>query len=1317
MEEKSGNLEFRINGKLWTSKKEIDPELTLLELIREEIGLTGTKLGCGEGGCGACTVEVDGETMNSCLLPVNAVHGKSVVTVEGIGDAKNPHIAQKTLAEGHGSQCGFCTPGFVMSLYNAYNKKKHCASACSGASANTEEKEVDIENCFDGNLCRCTGYRPIIEAADKLLYAENNENGKLNGLHNVDNLGQGTETNVIFGDGKKWYIPKTTAELLELKSLYPQAKLIAGNTEVGVENRFKHTSNPIQIFIKDVKELSYVKIEDDTLLVGGAATLSTLQKVLKAANLQNYQTQTSKAIVSMLTYFASNQIRNAATLSGNIATASPISDMNPTLLGLGASLVLSKLKNNKKISRTLPLDNFFISYRRTELQEDEVIEQIRVPLNRSDESVAVFKQSRRKEDDIAIVNACFKIGLNATGEIKNARLAYGGVSVKSVLATRTQEFLVGKIWCQETVDAASKIILEEINLPDNVPGGMPKYRMSLCVSFLQKFFAQTVEAHDICGTTYMDKSHPKMKSTQVFVNEKAGMQDSKHVATLEDIRAPVGEPISHRAALLQCTGEAKYVDDEFTTSSCLHGALVLSTESHARILLESLNSAVDSVQKNLGFDSFFSAKDISEDQNIFGPVRMDEMVFREETVTSIGQVIGIVLADTHRKAKECAYNIQRLIKYEKLEPVVISIQDAREQGSFYPFNSEIITGNVSEGFTKADKIVSGSVRMAGQEHFYLETQGTMVTPGENGELIVVSSTQNPEKTQKFCAKACGVPRNKVVSKVKRMGGGFGGKETRNIYVAAAAAVASIKTQRQVKVILDRDDDMVSSGTRHPFVGEYKVGFTNDGMITAVEVDLFSNAGYSHDLSESVMERALFHIENSYKVPNLSVRGRLCKTNTPTNTAYRGFGGPQGMLVCETYMQHIANELNVTVEKIRELNMYKQGQKTHYGQTLVESPLRRLYSEVMDSAQIVKRQEDIKLFNSQNKTLKRGLTVIPTKFGISFTAKFMNQAGALVNVYTDGTVLVSHGGTEMGQGLHTKMIQVAAKEFGIPVDSVHISETSTDKVPNSSPTAASASSDMYGMAVLDACEQINERLAPLRKENPNISFVALVNKAYFSRIDLSAHGFYKTPYLGYQFDLAKTNPEIEQQAFNYYTFGAAASEVEIDCLTGDFRVLRTDIVMDLGKSLNPAIDIGQIEGGFIQGLGWCMIEEPVWGHREENKSFDWLPEGACFTKGPGAYKIPASGDVPEEFNVRLLDNSPNPKAVHSSRAVGEPPFFLGSSVFFAAKEAIKAYRKQNNRSEWFEADCPLSSERIRMACLDSITDQVNADDKYKPGLFV
>ncbi|KAG8389014.1 hypothetical protein BUALT_Bualt02G0185300 [Buddleja alternifolia] len=1331
--------------------------LTLLEYLRD-IGLTGTKLGCGEGGCGACTVMISyfdqnskkcvHRSVNACLAPLYSFEGMHVITVEGVGNRRyGLHPIQESLAQSHGSQCGFCTPGFIMSMY-----------ALLRSSQKPPTKE-DIEENLAGNLCRCTGYRPIIDAfrvfarTNDALYTNqssslsssefvcpstgkpcscgqnikddkettkrvicNSDTLKPTSYSDIDGAAY-TEKELIFppellsrkltnlclngSSGLKWYRPLKLHHVFDLKARYPDAKLVAGNTEVGIETRLKSIHYPVVIHVAHVPELNRLIIKDEGLEIGAAVKLSELVKILKVVvdERDPFQTSSCRSILEQLKWFAGTQIRNVASIGGNICTASPISDLNPLWMASGAKFQISDCKGNIRIC---PAENFFLGYRKVDLASNEILVSVLLPWNKPYEFVKEFKQAHRRDDDIAIVNAGMRVFLGRREKkwvVSDASIVYGGVAAFSISANETKKFLIGKRWNKELLQSALEVLEKDIVLKENAPGGMVEFRKSLILSFFFKFFLWVCQQME--GMETFDETVPRshLSAIKPFHHPSViGSQDYEIVKR----GTAVGAPEVHLSAKLQVTGEAEYTDDVPMPPNGLHAAMILSKKPHARIL--SIDDAA--AKSSPGFAGIFFATDVPGEKWI-GPIVTDEELFASETVTCVGQVIGVVVADTHENAKLAARKVH--IKYEEL-PAVLSIEDAIKSNSFHPNTEKCLrNGDAELCFLsgQCDKIIEGEVHVGGQEHFYLEPNSTLIWTTDGGnEVHMISSTQAPQKHQKYVARVLGLPMSKVVCKTKRIGGGFGGKETRSASLAAVAAVPSYLLNRPVKITLDRDVDMMTTGHRHSFLGKYKVGLKNDGKILALDLEIFNNGGNSLDLSLAVLERAMFHSDNVYEIPNVRIRGKVCFTNFPSNTAFRGFGGPQGMIIAENWIQRISMEVKKSSEEIREINFQREGSVMHYGQKLEYFTLERLWDELKASCDFLTTRKEVEQFNLNNRWKKRGIAIIPTKFGISFTAKFMNQAGALVQVYTDGTVLVTHGGVEMGQGLHTKVAQVAASCFNIPLSSVFISETSTDKVPNASPTAASASSDIYGAAVLDACEQIKARMDPIASKRNFGSFAELAIACYMERVDLSAHGFFKTPDIGFDWETGKGVP------FRYFTYGAAFAEVEIDTLVGDFHTRRADVILDLGFSLNPAIDIGQIEGAFVQGLGWVALEELKWG----DSAHKWIPPGCLYTSGPGSYKIPSVNDVPFKFSISLLKDAPNDKAIHSSKAVGEPPFFLASAVFFAIKDAIIAARAEAGLADWFPLDNPATPERIRMACVDEFTKPF-IDSGFRPKLSV
>ncbi|XP_068088896.1 xanthine dehydrogenase/oxidase isoform X2 [Hyperolius riggenbachi] len=1289
--------------------------MTLLTYLRRKLGLPGTKLGCGEGGCGACTVMVSRfclfqqkilhYSVNACLAPVCSLHHTSITTVEGIGSTKTRlHPIQERIAKSHGSQCGFCTPGIVMSLYALLR-------------TTPQPSMEEIENAFQGNLCRCTGYRPILQGfktfAKEGCCGKRSANGccmsekEDNEVHTPAALFDPSEfkpldptQEPIFppelllhkdvprkqlcfrGDGVTWIQPSSLDELLTLKAQYPDAKLVVGNTEVGIETKFKNMRYPVIIAPSWIPELNSVEHTQEGICFGASCTLAMMGDVLQKAveEFPSQKTDVFRAVLEQLRWFAGQQIRNVAAIGGNIMTASPISDLNPVFLASGSRLRLLSQESRRTV---LMDEHFFTGYRKTILKPQEILLSIEIPFSEEGEYFSAFKQASRREDDIAIVTSGMMVKFKPdTHQVEKIRLSYGGMAPVTVLAMETCKELVGREWNDSLLQDACRSLSSEMALDPGVPGGMVEFRQTLTLSFFFKFYLTVLKKmeRDFNGNNTLHETVPLNyeSATDLFEKpETTGVQLFQEVPAGQDPEDYVGRPIMHLSAMKQATGEAVYCDDVPHYENELYLALITSTKAHAKITSIDVSAA----QNTPGLVRLLFAKDIPG-SNVTG-VMHDEEIFAEKVVTCIGQVVGAAVADTQENAQRAAKAVK--VAYEEREPI-ITIHDAIDKQSFYLPTKKIEKGNIEKGFQEADHIFEGDMYMAGQEHFYLETNCCIAVPkGEDGEMELFASTQNTTETQVSAAHAIGVPSNRIVARVKRMGGGFGGKESRSTVLSTVVALAAHVTGRPVRCMLDRDEDMLITGGRHPFLGTYKVGCKKSGHITALDISYYANAGNSADLSYPIVDRCLFHMDNCYKIPNIKGCGYLCKTNLPSNTAFRGFGGPQGMIVAEAWMSEIAQVCQLPPEHVRKLNMYQEGDLTHFNQKLEAFNVHRCWEECLRSSNYQERKLAIDKFNRQHRWKKRGIAIIPTKFGISFTLSFLNQAGALVHVYTDGSVLLTHGGTEMGQGLHTKMIQVASKALGIPTSKIHISETSTNTVPNTSPTAASVSSDLNGMAIYNACQTLLERLEPYKKANPKGSWESWITSAYQDRVSLSATGFYKIDGIGYDPQKNQGNPS------NYFSYGVACSEVEIDCLTGDHKNLRTDIVMDVGTSLNPAIDIGQVEGAFVQGLGLFTLEE-----------LKYSPEGNLYTRGPGMYKIPAFGDIPAEFNVSLLRDCPNKKAIYSSKAVGEPPLFLAASLFYAIKDAITAARAESGITGRFRLDSPATPERIRNACVDQFT---------------
>ncbi len=734
--------------------------------------------------------------------------------------------------------------------------------------------------------------------------------------------------------------------------------------------------------------------------------------------------------------------------------------------------------------------------------------------------------------------------------------------------------------------------------------------------------------------------------------------------------------LKHDSAVKHVTGQSVYVND-MAASRQLVGRVVYSPEAHARISLLDIKAAL----KASGVAAILTSKNIPG-KNQMGPVVDDEPCLADDEVSFIGQAVVLIAAET----EEAALAAEKLIRieYEALE-AVLSLPEAIKKNTLISPARLIESGQPDDIFKSAPHLLSGELETGAQEHWYLETQSALAIPGEGHEMLVHASSQNPAETQAIVAEVLGVSKNEIEVEVRRMGGGFGGKETQANHVAAWAALLARATKRPVGIHLFRDDDQKMTGKRHRFLSKYQLAFNDEGRILAYSVELNSDAGATTDLSRAILERAMLHVENAYYIPHMRIVGKAYRTNLPSNTAFRGFGGPQGMAVIENAIDRMARFLKKDPTVLRKLNFYGINERniTPYGETIANNHLHVIYDQLLESSDYWNRRHEIEKFNGEHEFVKRGISLTPVKFGISFTTAFLNQAGALVHIYNDGTIAVNHGGTEMGQGLHTKIHGITAGEFGVSPDMIKLSVTSTAKVPNSSATAASSGSDLNGMAVKNAIEKLKSRLAEVAADELNarlkkdsivptqlifsenfvfsstypdekIAFADLVSQAYLKQVSLSATGFYKTPGIFYDRELGKGNP------FYYYAYGMAVSEVELDVLTGEYKLLRSDILHDVGDSLNEEIDIGQVEGGFIQGVGWVTTEE-----------IKWDKQGRLLTHSPDTYKIPTVNDIPGIFNVELLKGYPNEGTIRKSKAVGEPPFMLAFSVWLAIKDSISA----------------------------------------------
>ncbi|XP_075466161.1 aldehyde oxidase 1-like [Ascaphus truei] len=1198
----SDKLIFYVNGQKIVEKN-ADPEEMLVSYLRKKLRLTGTKVSCGGGGCGACTVMISTihpvskkilhYAATACLIPICSLYGRAVTTTEGIGNSTTRlHPVQERIAKAHGSQCGFCTPGMVMSMYSLLRN-------------HPEPTMEDIYETLSGNLCRCTGYRPILDGCKTFVKnasccqgegredccMKEKENKQAASNKNTPKLfnekdflpydvtqelifppelmlmlsGHGKQMVVFHGERITWFSPATLGELLELKAKYRKAPLVAGNTTVGPQMKFEGVFHPVIISPVRIPELYAVTTNDLGITIGAACSLNEVKRILSetVSHLPEDKTKIFRALTQQLSTLAGQQIRNMASVGGHIISKSSISDLNP-ILATGSAILNVASKTG---TRQIPLnDKYFTGFGTSALKSEEILLSVLIPYSKKGQFVSAFKQAERLENANAIVNAgmsvLFKEG---TDIIMKMAIFYGGIGSTTVYAKNTSHAFIGRQWDEKMLSEASRMVVEEVILPGSAPGGMVEYKRTLAISFLFKFYLQVSQEMNK-PVTSLAKAPEYLSATREFEKEMPKTsQIFQEVNPSQPAEDPIGKPIVHQSGIKQATGEAVYVDDMPAVDRELFMAFVLSTRAHAKVLSIDVSEAL----KLPGVADAVRAQDATGTNELQG----QDYLFSEEKVQCVGHIICGMLADTPEHARRAAAAVK--ITYENLEPVILTMEDAIKHNSYYLPEKKIRHGNADEAFKTADHIIEGEIHIRGQEQFYMETNTVLAVPKrEENELDIYISTQDPTSAQLLAAIALGVPSNRIVSHVKRVGGAFGGKLTKPNIFACAAAVAAHKTKRPVRIVLERWEDMLITGGRHPFLGKYKVGCMNDGKIVGADITFYSNAGCTPDESVLVSVIALIKMDSAYSFPNLTCRATACKTNLPSNTGFRGFGFPQTALVVETIMDAVAMKCQLPPHQL-----------------------------------------------SQIKTMRNScITGLGWENALKCSSLFQN-----------------------------------------------------------------------------ACEKLRQRLEPVIQQNPNGKWEEWVIGAFMQKIELSATGFFN----GYNTFMDWETGEGD--AGPYFIYGAACSEIELDCLTGGHKNLRTDIVMDVGFSMNPGIDMGQVEGAFTQGFGLFTIEE-----------LQYTSEGSLYTRGPDKYKIPAVCDVPTEFNISFLANSDNPYTIYSTKGLGETSLFLGCSMFFAIKDALDSARAERGLPKDFILNSPASSERIRMACADHLTNMIPRDE---PGTYV
>ncbi len=1322
-------IRFRVNGEVQVLDNP-NPTHRLVDYLRD-IGLTGTKIGCGEGGCGACTVmmtrSVSGRPtqhrpINACLRPLCSVDGAAITTVEGIGDARTGlHPIQYAVAMNNGTQCGFCTPGFVMSMYSLLQD-------------NPKPTPQTVEDHFDGNLCRCTGFRPILQAMQ--TFAEGG--GGFRGTDGpvlkplpanvtvhvprfvlMDPPAIALDPNIMLeahGNGVQWYRPTTLAQAQSLKEQfggYPSARLVGANTSTGVYPQSNQDAK-VRIDISRLPELSTISMTTSSLEIGSGVAFQDLIEFLEQ---QPTGATGIRGMLPLLRRTASSQIRSVATVGGNLMLVLEhavegmafVSDLFTALLAFDATITIASRQFNGMrtygITEVPPIE---------EWPPDSVLVAISVPLSTSGDYVVPHKVAARPQLAHAIVNMMLRVRINTEGVVTAAAIATGGIARVARRAPSTEAVLVGQVWSMQLHDRAAPAFAREMQdviapMPDE--GFSDAYRLSLAESlFYKSILAVTCEvAPGEVGQR--DRS--------------AGTSDPRPISSgrqefLDSGKDSVGEPFTKFTAFTQTTGEAMYTYDIAHPANTLHGAFITSRYAKATYTWRKpIDDLISELQATTpGFRSLITMRDVPvlPSGNIIGNDAFD-LVFAQSTntdgeVTWYGQPIALVVADNSARALAIAETLGgTAFTYTPSTPVITIDQALSTTGGifespsplFATINDIVRPGSDAGWLADPNATIPGTAQATGkqvsgaQAQFYMEPQAVLVVPEGGTGVSVFVAAQDAALVQSSVSAALGITSSDVRVHVNLVGGGFGGKTTRVPFMAVPIAVAAWKLRRPVRLAITRQVDLTVIGKRHPYQSTYRAAYEPDGRIVALDGALVADGGNSYDCSFYVMNEGLSQGDGAYNVPTFHLGGKVARTNTASNNAMRGFGVPQTLLMLEDAVEQVAHQLNMRAEDVRFRNLYSAGDRIPRinGQVLVDCDLRELWPQLLVKWDINARRDAIATFNANNRWRKRGLCMMPVKYGVSYGAKLLDQGGALINVYAaDGSVLVQSGGIEMGQGLQTKMIQITAQELKIDISHVRIAETDPTAVPNASSTGASTGSDLNGGAVRAAAKKLYERLVEYRDKklegNPSLQpklsdwakdWPLLISMAWMDRVDLSSHAFFKTP------GLSDATP------FYYLTYSASASEVEIDVLTGESMVVRADLLYDAGNPLNPAIDLGQVEGGYVQGLGMMTSEQ-----------IKYNDAGELLTKSTWTYKPPSSHSIPIDFRVELrnrlhtdFEGKAVPSAVYSSKSSGEPPLVLAASAFFAIKEAILAARADQGAHEWFQLDAPATVERIQQSC--------------------
>jgi len=1263
------SIQFCLNGQqISVAKSDANATTLLVDYLRDTSHLTGTKWMCREGGCGACVVtmvtshptseERHYQAVNSCLLPLMACHGKELITIEGIGSKKDGyHPVQSQLADMNGSQCGYCSPGMVMSMYSLLQEK------------GSELTMNDVEKSLEGNICRCTGYRPIMDAfktfagdattelKSQCVDIEDLANSKINGhcrgksaacSGKCSNASR-TSTNDRVESGMlqldNWYRPDSLNQLMELLASFEgqtKYRLVAGNTATGVYKK----DGPYDAYVdlSGVSELSSTT-ESTPLTVGGAVSLTRFQQLLLSAGASNPDYWYASVLAQHIAKIASVPVRNLGSVAGNLmikhAHNEFPSDLFLVLETVAAQVVV---KSHTGEMQSVSLTQFLKCDMRGKL-----ILSLTLPPLSTDYVVKTYKIMPRSANAHAYINAGFCARFRPEEPTRicgKPTVVFGGIRDSMVHAEETESFLENANLADEKqFQQALDVLQGELNPQMDLMAPDEEYLTSVAKGLLYKFALHVVgekaSAHVRTGAHDLER----------------GLSSGKQEFDTDEKEWPVNKPTIKAEARAQCSGEAEYVPDIAPRCNEVHAVFVVSSMANCEI--ESIDSSA--AEESEGFIKFIHAGN-NQLGNLFAvtggsfDIEEDEEVFCSGKVKHAGQAIGLVVASTRTQAVNAAKLVQ--IKYKNRQPVVLTIKDAMKTPQRVKLHTAFAppfvfdVGNTEEGFTKSTTVVEGEFEIGNQYHVYMETLTSVCYPTEDG-IEVYCTSQDITAVQTAVASSLNLLSSQVNVVVRRLGGAYGGKISRGTHIATACAIAAYTLGKPVRVQLDLADNMMMVGGRLPYYCKYKAGVDEQGLLQAVDMSIYSDCGYNFNEGTSFF--AASFAKNCYLSASWKFRPYLVKTDTPSNTYCRAPGTTQGIAVIENLIEHVAKACNQDPFVFRQKNFKSESYPD----------LQKIINQVVISSDYHQRLEKVKEFNANNRWKKRGINLLPMVYPCDYPPFKYNVLVAIYQI--DGSVVVSHGGIECGQGINTKLMQVVAREFGIPVSSVTVKSTNTLTNANGSATGGSVTSELNCYAAIKSCAQLKERMRPMKEKMPDADWKTLVKACFNTNVDLTARHYYAA----------------DEEVKGYIIHGATVTEVELDVLTGEKLIHRVDILEDAGRSISPLVDVGQVEGAFMMGIG-------LW--TSEKITYD-PTTGEKLTNGTWHYKPPLNRDIPIDFRVTLLKNSANSSGVLRSKATGEPPICMSISVLFALRYAIDAARKDAGQSSWFQLNGPGTIDKL------------------------